>query len=176
MRPRSGVGCFCMALKAKFSRAELTKRLNRIEPNILKAAAAANLANAEDAAAEMADKARQIYGDGAFARSIVAERQADNPNKKAVGHDESKDPDAVGIYARFVWRWLEFGTAPHSLAKGGGTVLGKKKARERGAPMHPGSRAYHLIFPIWRSRQKKNRRRLLAAINKAIKGPSGHVD
>lgn len=149
-------------------RAELTRRLERLVPGVTEAAAKAKLEVAQEAAAKIAAAAP---GTGNYKSRIKGERQADNPNKggtvKTRGHRESEDPDATGVYAPFFWRFLEFGTAPHSTALGGGTVLGKKKADP--GKLHPGSRKFPHVYPTWRSMKPKAKRRIANAINKYIR-------
>lgn len=157
-----------MALSAKISRARLTERLNQLEPSILKAAADAKLQIAEDGAEAIRKAAEARFGTGDYSRIIVGERQDANPNKKAFGNQQTKDPDATGIYAKWIWRFLEFGTAPHNISKGGGTKKGKSIG-----PQHPGTRAQPHIFPTWRSMKKKARAKMLRAINKAVKQAMG---
>lgn len=146
-------------------------RLNRLAPNVEKYAAEAKLEIGKDAAQQMAAKAPRDSGD--YADSFKAELVSANPGKAVVGISATKDPSAVGIYAKYLWRWLEFGTAPHSTVKGGGTVLGKKNAAASGTGMHPGTAAQPHIFHVWRAMRKKARRKLLAAVNKGVREAMG---
>jgi hypothetical protein len=86
-----------------------------------------------------------------------------------MGIRPTKDPTAVGLFAKFIWRFLEFGTRPHNVAKGGGTVLGKKQTEGSGAIMHPGSIAKPHIFPTYRAMKPKIRNRIKNAVNRAIR-------
>lgn len=149
-------------------RAELTRRLERLVPGVTEAAAKAKLEVAQEAAAKIA--ARAPRRTGKYAASIKGERQADNPNvKPVVGHRASEDPDATGIYADFIWRFLEFGTKPHSTLRGGGSNAGKRRAASSGTGLHQGSRKFPHIYPTWRSMKPKAKRKIANAINKYIR-------
>lgn len=68
----------------------------------------------------------------------------------------------------FYARWVEFGTKPHNVAKGGGNKSFKGEARE-----HPGARAHPFFFPAYRVNRKKAKSRVSRAINKAAKEVAG---
>ncbi|MDI7923402.1 HK97 gp10 family phage protein [Ferirhizobium litorale] len=162
-----------MALKAKvLGREALTRRLNELAPNVEKYAAEAKLKAAKEAAELIRQKA-PVGATAEYRDSFVAGRIADNPDKKPVGINQSKDPSAAGIFAEYIWRFLEFGTAPHSTVTGGGTVLGKKKAATSGKKGHPGTAAQPHIFPTWRSFKPKAMKRVRAAVNKAVREAMG---
>ena len=78
----------------------------------------------------------------------------------------------ISIYAgddkAFYARWIEFGTKPHNVAKGGGN-----KGHRGEAHLHPGTRAYPFFFPSYRANQKKMKSRVNRAINKAAKQVAG---
>ncbi|KQR77582.1 HK97 gp10 family phage protein [Rhizobium sp. Leaf341] len=156
-------------IKAKVQgREALMKRLNALAPNAEKYAADAKIAIMEDFAAEMEQKAPT----GAtleYMHSFDADFLRNRPAQEQVGIQASKDKDAVGLFAAWIWRFLEFGTAPHSTAKGGGTVAGKKAAAANPVGMHPGTPAQPHIFPAWRAVKPQAKKRLNAAINKAVR-------
>lgn len=161
-----------MAIMAELKgREALMRRLNQLAPNVEKYAAEAKLEIGRDAAKQIASKAPRNTGD--YADSFKAELISANAEKAVVGISATKDPSAVGIYASYIFRFIEFGTAPHSTAKGGGTVLGKKTAAAAGTGMHPGTPAQPHIFPTWRSLKKKARKKLLAAVNKGVREAMG---
>lgn len=149
------------------------RRLEKLAPNVEKYAAQAKLQVAEEAAEMMRERAPT----GAtleYRESFSGELLANNPNKKQVGLSQTKDPSAAGIFAEYIWRFLEFGTAPHSTAKGGGTILGKKLAAQNGAKgIHPGTAAQPHIFPTWRAYKKKASAKIRAAVNKAVREAMG---
>ncbi|HEV7305212.1 HK97 gp10 family phage protein [Ensifer sp.] len=158
-----------MALKTKIlGREALTKKLNEIAPSVEKYAAPAKLEIAEEAADKIAGRAPT----GAtleYMHNIEAGRLADHPDKKPVGINASKDPSAAGVFAPFIWRFLEFGTAPHNTAPGGGTVLGQVTHAEGGGTQHPGTAAQPHIFPTWREMRDRAKRKIQAAVNKGVK-------
>lgn len=162
-----------MAITAELKgREALMRRLSQLAPNVEKYAAEAKLQVAEEAAELMREKAPT----GAtleYRESFSGELLANNPNKKQVGLSQTKDPSAAGVFAEYIWRFLEFGTAPHSTAKGGGTVLGKKNASAAGKGIHPGTAAQPHIFPTWRAYKKKASAKIRAAVNKAVREAMG---
>lgn len=162
-----------MALKAKvLGREALAARLRELAPLAGKYAADAKMRAMTDFAEQMEAKAPT----GAtleYMHSFEADYVRNRPAQEQVGIRASKDPDAVGLFASFIWRFLEFGTAPHSTAKGGGTVAGKKAAATSGVKMHPGTRAQPHIFPAWRSAKPKIKKMVAAAINKAVREVKG---
>lgn len=162
-----------MAMMAELKgRDALMRRLNQLAPNVEKYAAEAKLQAAEEAAELMRERAPT----GAtleYRESFSGERLADNPNKQQVGVTPTKDPSAAGVFAEYIWRFLEFGTAPHSTVKGGGTVLGKKNVAASGTGMHPGTAAQPHIFPTWRAYKKKASAKIRAAVNKAVREAMG---
>lgn len=140
-----------MAFKATvLGREELTRRLERLTPGVAAAAAEAKLIAAREAANRIA--AAAPVRTGTYKDSIIGAKQADMPGKTSIGQ-QSKDPDATGVYAEFVWKFLEFGTAPHNIGNG----------------MHPGSRAQPHVFPTWKAYRKTAKALINKAINKAVK-------
>lgn len=148
-------------------RAELTRRLERLVPGVTENVAKAKLEVAQEVAAKIAAAAPRRGGD--LAASIKGERQADNPDTLATGHRKSEDPDATGVYAKWYWRFVEFGTAPHSTLKGGGTIAGKRRAAKARTGLHPGASKNPFVYPTWRSYKKKAKRKIANAINKYIR-------
>lgn len=77
----------------------------------------------------------------------------------------------ITIYAgndrAFYARWVEFGTAPHSVAKG--ADRSSKRKRAGAGKMHPGARANPFFFPAYRATRKRLKSRVSRAITKAAK-------
>ncbi len=70
--------------------------------------------------------------------------------------------DAKAFYAAFV----EFGTAPHFVNKGGGNKsVQRRLARTGGGIKHPGAKPKPYFFPTYRARKKA----IQAAISKAMR-------
>lgn len=67
----------------------------------------------------------------------------------------------------FYARWVEFGTAPHSLAKGADSS--SKRKRVSGGRQHPGAAARPFFFPAYRAERKKIKSKVSRAITKAAK-------
>lgn len=162
-----------MAMKAELKgRDALMRRLNELAPNIEKYAAPAKLKAAEELAEAI--RARAPRGETLdYAESIDGDLLTSRPAQERVGVTATKDPTATGVFAKFIWRFLEFGTAPHNVAKGGGTVLGKKQLAAGEGHLHPGMAAQPHIFPTYRAMKPAIRKRILAAVNKAVREARG---
>lgn len=158
-----------MALKATITGKDaLFRRLTQVAPNVEKYAAEAKRKGGD----ELAEAIRQRAPTGAtleYMESIEADELANRPHQERVSKAAAKDPTAVGLFAEFIWRFLEFGTAPHNTAKGGGTVLGQATHREGGGTQHPGTRAQPHIFPVYRAMKPKIMKRIRAAVNKGVR-------
>lgn len=164
-----------MAIRARFtpqSRAAVTKRLRELVP-----AAEAQIAKAqEDSAKELAEaiRSRAPAKSGRYRESIQAGLIAGrNDGKKPIGIQETKDPNAWGIFADFLWRFIEFGTRPHTISAKNKPALvfnvdGRRVVTQ--SVNHPGTTKNPHIFPTYRQYRKRIRRRVLAAIRKAING------
>ncbi len=158
-----------MAFKVRVQgRAKLTRDLQAIVPNALKYAAEANLQIVEQAA----EKISAVAPRGAtleYAESIEGNFLRNKPDAKSFNDNPTKDPDAAGVFAPFIWRWLEFGTAPHNTAPGGGTLKGRTDSLLGRGHMHPGTTAQPHIWPTWRAFQATANRMKRNAINKAFR-------
>lgn len=149
-----------MALKAKVSgRQALMRRLNELAPNAEKYAAEAKLEVVKEAANLISADAP--YDTGDYMAEIKGERQADNPNHAPVVGTKSKDPDATAVYAPWIWRFLEFGTKSHI-----------NKGRFVGTT-HPGTPAQPHVFPTWNAFKPTAKKRINAAINRAVREVTG---
>ena len=158
-----------MALKATITgKDEFFRRLTQVAPNVEKYAAEAKRKGGD----ELAEAIRHRAPTGAtleYMESIEADELANRPNQERVSKAAAKDPTAVGLFAEYIWRWLEWGTAPHNTAKGGGTVLGQATNLEGGGTQHPGTRAQPHIFPTYRAMRPKILKRIRAAVNKGVR-------
>lgn len=74
--------------------------------------------------------------------------------------------DEVAYYAR----WVEFGTAPHSLAKGADRSArgGRGKRQDQGA-QHPGAAAHPFFFPAYRANLKSAKAKIRRAVRDAAR-------
>lgn len=155
-----------MALKTTIKgREALNRRLRAFVPEAEKMAREAKFDVAQEAA-ELIENAAPLGETGDYRASIVGDYQANNPSIAPVGGKRSSDPDATAVYASFIWRFLEFGTKPHSLARNASRVRG---LRQDEGGMHPGTAAQPHIFPTWRSYRPKALRKVRDAINRAIR-------
>lgn len=79
----------------------------------------------------------------------------------------------ITVYAgggeAFYARWVEFGTAPHNVARGGGTVAGRRSLASGGGLGHPGARAQPFFFPAYRASRRRIRSRISRATNAAAR-------
>lgn len=77
----------------------------------------------------------------------------------------------ITVYAgddeAFYARWVEFGTAAHSIAKGGGTKAGIIAALGGGGKRHPGTPAHPFFYPAYRAKRKSVSSRIRSATTKA---------
>ena len=119
------------------------RRLREVVPAIAREVEPAAAKGAE----EVADQARTWAPrrDGDYAESIVAK-----PLTEMAARAGSARPIAAwGVFAKWIWRFVEFGTAP------------------RGA--HPGTSAQPHLFPAYRVLRKRVVSRISRAIGKAVK-------
>jgi hypothetical protein len=132
-----------MAIKAKFrGREAVMRKLNRMVPDAERELALTQMEVAQEAARRIAARApRGATGD--YAGSIEADRIANRSRQELIGLRETKDKNATGVFAKFIWRFLEFGT------------------------VHMTKRPH--IFPTWRAYRKIARRMMAAAVNTAVK-------
>jgi hypothetical protein len=149
-----------MAIKAKFlGREAVMKRLNKLVPDAETELAQAQLEVAQEAARLIA--ARAPEGDsGEYKRSIQGDRIANRPGQqRVVSTNETKDNNATGVFAEYLWRWLEFGTKKRVVEKTGKNA-GKMIPRPH-------------VMPTWRAYRKKARRKMATAVNKAVRRAKG---
>lgn len=132
-------------------------------------------------------KSLEAAADGvvALARSLVPVEDGDlrdsigwtwgDPPRGAIVLGQSRPMKSAGdmrlsIYAgddrAFYARWVEFGTAPHSTAKGADRM---SKRRSKGGRMHPGAKAHPFFFPAWRAHRKRVKSRVSRAITRGAK-------
>lgn len=151
------------------------RRLSELAPNAEKYAAEAKLEVVKEAASLISADAPHDTGE--YMYDIKGERQADNPHLAPLIGRKSKDPDATAVYAPWMWRFLEFGTKAHTIkaksakalrfqAEDGKTVSAKNVT-------HPGTTAQPHIFPTWNSFKPTARKRINAAINRAVREAMG---
>ncbi|NGO63954.1 HK97 gp10 family phage protein [Rhizobium daejeonense] len=147
--------------------AELNKKVAAIPKRIENAAKKAM----ETGAQELVDMMRRLVPvDSGDLRDSIGWTWGNAPaGAKVIAQS---DPDSRGlritVYAgnekAYYAAWLEFGTAPHNVAKGGGN-----KSFKGDAHGHPGSRAQPFFFPSYRALRKRVQSRIKRETRKAIK-------
>lgn len=165
-----------MVLKAKMvGRQALMRRLNELAPNAVKYAAEAKIEVVKEAANLISADAPFDTGD--YMSEIKGERQADNPHLAPVVGQTSKDPDATAVYAPWIWRFLEFGTKAGERGKRvGARATDIKQHKELGRKSyrtHPGNPAQPHVFPTWNAFKPAAKKRINAAINRAVREVMG---
>lgn len=152
----------------------LMRRLDQLAPNVEKYAAEAKMQIAKDAAEAITAAAPRGEA-GEYASSIKAGLAKEGSG--VIGITATKDETATAVFANYIWRFLEFGTRAHQIkARNGGRL---KFRASNGAVVavdsvkHPGSAAQPHVFTTWRAMKKKSRRKLLAAVNKAVREAMG---
>ncbi|CDM56284.1 MULTISPECIES: HK97-gp10 family putative phage morphogenesis protein [Rhizobium] len=139
-----------MKTKAKFlSRQKTMSLLNGIVPEAEKELAKAQMDGAQSLANKI--KPRAPSETGSYRQSIQADKLSNRPGERSVSgkgiDNETKDPNATGVFADYIWRFLEFGTV-------------KMTKRPH-------------IFPTYRQERPKIRRKMAAAVRKAVKKAKG---
>jgi HK97 gp10 family phage protein len=160
-----------MVVRARLKRTDLLKKIQQIAPKAIEKMAEAQMQVAEEVAEAIKARAPvRAHGGGEYRDSIHAAKQSDNPGRVVFGARKSTDPNAVGIYGNWIWRFLEYGTKASAGADArvdrrykSGSVMTQAKGAHAATPAQP-----H-IFPIWRGMRKKAVRRIRAAMNKAIR-------
>lgn len=135
-----------MPIKAKMlGREKVMALLNGVVPEAEKELAKAQLEGAQTLANKIKPRSPGPRT-GAYQASIQADKLANRPGQRSVGGGASnsgtKDPNATGVFADYIWRFLEFGTVK--------------------------MRKYPHIFPTYRQERPKIRRKMAAAVRKAI--------
>lgn len=125
--------------------------MNRFVPNAERNIAQTQLDVAKELATDI--KARAPVRTGRYRASIRGDRLTSG--RGYVGgklrglRGQSRDPNATGIFAEYIWRFLEFG---HH-GRDGKFVPGRPH-----------------IFPIYRASKRRIRSKISAALRKTIKG------
>lgn len=139
----------------------LKAKLARIPAGVRAAVKAANDKSADDLVAMMQRLAP--VDTGALRRSIHKEPGGTETSiRVAVGDLGGGIASEDDYYAR----WVEFGTAPHSLEKGASRKRGKKQGS---GPQHPGAKPRPFFYPAVRALKKPIKARAGRAAGKAIR-------
>ena len=149
------------------------RRLNRLVPDAEKELATAQLGVAKDVAGRIASRA-PVGATGDYKRSIEAALLSSRPKREQLGLGQTKDKNATGVFADYIWRFLEFGTS----ASAGAAPARDRRYKSRivmtkGKRAHAATAPQAHIFPTWRAFKKTARRRMAAAVRKAVKKAQG---
>jgi HK97 gp10 family phage protein len=144
--------------------ADLNKKVAEIPKRIEKAARVAM----EKGAQELVDMMKRLVPvDTGQLRDSIGWTWGDAPAGAALIAQSSPDPRGlkITVYAKdYAAAWVEFGTAPHNVALGGGN-----KSFKGSANMHPGSRAQPFFFPSYRALRKRIQSRIKRDTRKAMR-------
>lgn len=110
---------------------------------------------------ELRDSIGWTWGDAPAGAKVVTSSE--------VGERGLKITVYAGNEKAYYAAWVEFGTAPHNVALGGGTVAGQKVAADGGGNGHPGGKPQPFFFPSYRSLRKRIRARIRRETAKAFK-------
>ena len=110
---------------------------------------------------DLRDSIGWTYGDAPAGAKVVSQSTADIRGLKITVY--------AGSEKAYYAAWLEFGTAPHNVAKGGGTKAGVKQLAAGGGNAHPGSSPQPFFFPSYRALRKKIRTRIARETRKAMR-------
>ena len=160
-------------VKAKFlNRDKVMARLRQLVPEAEKELAKEQIEGMQELATRVRARAP---GEGNYKAGIQADRLRNRPSgERAIsGKRGTKDPNAVGLFAPWTWRFSEFGTNPHIIKpKRASRLVFHNREGQRvsaGKVQHPGARRQPHIFPTWRAYRKKLRRRMHNAVNRAVR-------
>lgn len=163
-----------MKVKARvLGREKVMAKLRELVPEAEKELAKAQM----EVAHELANRIRsRAPGSGRYRATIQADLLANRPTAKAIKGSaarKTKDPNATGIFADYIWRFLEFGTQAHVISPKKGEYLVFRGPDGRWVytkqVKHPGTVAHPHIYPTYRAYKKKLRRKMANAVNKAVR-------
>lgn len=150
---------------------DLNKKVAQIPRRIENAAKKAMEKGAEELVSMMK---RLVAVDSGDLRDSIGWTWGDAPaGAKVITQSDAVRGLKITVYAgnakAYYAAWVEFGTAPHNVALGGGTVKGKKAASAGGGNAHPGSRAQPFFFPSYRALKKRIQSRIKRETRKAMR-------
>lgn len=124
----------------------------------------------EAAATEITDMMKRLVpvGHGDLQRSIGWSWGEAPGGSISVSHEIAGNRITIfaGNEVAFYARWVEFGTAPHSVAKGARRKAGKL---QDAGPHHPGATAQPFFYPAYRALRKHAKLTIAKAIRQAVK-------
>lgn len=150
----------------------LEARLNRAIAAIDRASTRAMEAGAKELVAFM--KSLVPVKSGAL-RNSIGWTWGDVPDGAESFDSLSEGKKRIVIYAGAglkypaIARWVEFGTAPHNVAKGGGTKAGKAALTAGKGTPHPGAQANPYFYPAYRAKKRAIIKRIRREIRAELK-------
>lgn len=151
----------------------LVRQMKAIPLAIRDEAKAAIQEEADELARAIAAAAPTSRGGGDLKNSVRVERGGSEDVARSTGELKSQAGLAVRVVAgdekAFYASFVEFGTAPHSMAPRADLSSGKKQD----GPQHPGSKAEPFFYPTIRATRKRRRSKMGRRLNKAVKAAAG---
>jgi len=162
-----------MPIKARLSRATMERRLFALAPAAEAAMATAIEVGAKELAAAI-QQAAPVGKTGEYRDSIKAVPLAgyNGPKNQLVGINVTKSKLAWVIIADWYWRFVEFGTRPHTIkAKRVSDLVFYANGQKIVTPevAHPGATARPHIFNTYAAMRKRIKSRISRAVSKALK-------
>jgi len=105
---------------------------------------------------DLRDSIGWTWGEAPAGAKVISQSNADSRGLKITVY--------AGSQKAFYAAWVEFGTAPHNVASGGGN-----KSHTGATHGHPGSRAQPFFFPSYRSLKKRIQSRIKRQAKAAMK-------
>lgn len=153
--------------------AELQRRWGAIPAKVRAAVQAEMEKTAAAVVADMRKAAPKRIGGGKLAASIGWTWGDPPRGAVAIGGFDgggSSERMRITIYAGggdvFYARWVEFGTAPHSLTK---NASAKRRKRQDTGRLHPGATPRPFFYPVWRIWRRRVSARIARAVRTAIR-------
>lgn len=146
---------------------DLNKKVAQIPKRVEKAARAAMEKGADELvemmkrlvpkdSGDLRDSIGWTWGNAPAGAKVIAQSDADERGLKITVY--------AGNERAYYAAWVEFGTAPHNVSKGGGN-----KSFKGTATAHPGTRARPFFFPSYRALRKRIQSRIRRETRKAMK-------
>jgi len=166
-----------MAMKAKIEgREALTRKLDQMAPMANKYAAEEKLAIAKEAAAKMAAVSPPKNVTGEYKSSLQGDFLRNRKTDKTLNgsdHQPTKDADATGIFANYIWRFLEFGTKANAEGSHRDRRYKKRVVMTKVKRAHGATRPFPHIFANWRAMRDESKKRIHLAIVRGVKEAMG---
>lgn len=161
-----------MAIKAKLSREIMERRLFALAPKAEAEISGAIEAGTKELATAIQQGAPSKTGEYRDSIRAVPLAGFNGDKNRLVGIQVTKSKLAWAVIADWYWRFIEFGTRPHTIkAKRVSDLVFFSKGKKIVTPevAHHGATAHPHIFQAYRALRKKMRSRISRALSKAVK-------